>query len=89
MGSLLGALHNDAESITEHTTCNYGLELSVEALVSSYGMAVSAVDELGEVRAVERPDHRVFVATLYQPQLRSTAGEPHPVFVGLVQAARI
>ena len=63
--------------------------MSVQELVSSHGMRVAGIDELDEVRAVERPDHPFFVATLYQPQLRSTASEPHPVFVGLVQAAII
>jgi CTP synthase (UTP-ammonia lyase) len=51
------------------------------------GMAVAATDRTGEVRAVERPDHPFFVATLYQPQLRSAPGAPHPVFTGLLAAA--
>ena len=86
-GSRLASLHNNARSIVEHTTCNFGLNRRLEGIASMGGMRVAGVDELGEVRAVERPDHPFFVATLYQPQLRSSADQPHPVFSGLVEAA--
>jgi CTP synthase (UTP-ammonia lyase) len=43
-------------------------------------------DDTGEVRAIERPDHAFFVATLYQPQLSSTLDRPHPLFVALLDA---
>jgi len=86
-GSVLSALHERADAVVEHTTCNYGLELSVEHIASSGGMVVGARDDLGEVRAIERDNHPFFVATLYQPQLRSTVEKPHPIFLGLLQAA--
>ncbi len=86
-GSLLASLHGNGTTLTEHTTCNYGLELSVQDLASSHGMAIAGIDDLHEVRAIERPDHPFFIATLYQPQLRSSSDTPHPVFVGLIRAA--
>jgi CTP synthase (UTP-ammonia lyase) len=49
-------------------------------------MRAVAVDNTGEVRAVERTDHPFFLATLYQPQLRSEPRRPHPIFVGLLRA---
>jgi CTP synthase (UTP-ammonia lyase) len=49
-------------------------------------MTVAGTDDTGEVRAVERAGHPFFVATLYQPQLNSTARSPHPVFLGFVRA---
>jgi CTP synthase len=52
-------------------------------------MRVAATDATGEVRAIERADHPFFVGTLYQPQLTSTRGAAHPVFVGLIQAATV
>lgn len=73
--------------MSEHTTCNYGLEPQVQDIASQHGMIVSATDDTGEVRAVERPDHPYFIGTLYQPQLRSTPEEPHPIWVGLIEAA--
>jgi CTP synthase (UTP-ammonia lyase) len=41
----------------------------------------------GEIRAIESPAHRFFVATLFQPQLSSSEKTPHPVVVAFVQAA--
>ena len=49
-------------------------------------MLVAATDATGEVRAVERSDHPFFVATLYQPQLTSAPGRPHPIWAGFVDA---
>lgn len=69
---------------TERTTCSYGLAPEVQHIASERGMRVSATDETGEVRAIEREDHPFFVGTLYQPQLSSTAEKPHPVFLGLL-----
>lgn len=71
---------------TECTTCSYGLAPEVQHIASEHGMRVSATDETGEVRAIEREDHPFFLGTLYQPQLTSTSEEPHPVFVGLLAA---
>jgi CTP synthase (UTP-ammonia lyase) len=50
---------------------------------------VSGVDQTGEVRAVERDDHPFFLATLYQPQLRSSPGAPHPVWLGFLRACEL
>jgi CTP synthase (UTP-ammonia lyase) len=85
--TILSKLHGGARSVTEFTTCNYGLDPARPGLASSGGMIVSAIDDTGEVRAVERTDHPFFVATLYQPQLRSSREDPHPVWLGLTRAA--
>ncbi|MGB1528250.1 MAG: glutamine amidotransferase-related protein, partial [Candidatus Puniceispirillaceae bacterium] len=37
---------------------------------------------------VERPDHPWFVAVQFHPELKSKPFEPHPLFVGFVDAAR-
>ena len=87
-GTRLSELHDGAATARELTTCNYGLAPEWQHIASEGGMVVSAVDGTGEVRAVERTDHPFFVGTLYQPQLRSTAAEPHPVFVGFLRACR-
>ena len=38
-------------------------------------------------RAIESPTHRFYIATLYQPQLSSKPGKPHPLVLAFVQAA--
>ncbi len=85
-GSILAMLY-DVERVIEHTTCSYGLSPDLQHIAGEYGMRVAATDAAGEVRAIERVDHPFFVATLYQPQLRSAPGAPHPVFLGLLDAA--
>ncbi|MEM7095890.1 MAG: hypothetical protein AAF567_23000 [Actinomycetota bacterium] len=87
LASLYGHFEATQGVVTERTTCNYGLAVTVDHIASSMGMRVAALDDLGEVRAVERADHPFFIATLYQPQIGSTADSPHPVFVGLLRAA--
>jgi len=88
-GTQLSGLHGGAPSVTEMTTCNYGLDPEWQHVASSGGMAVAGIDDTGEVRAVERPDHPFFVATLYQPQLRSSPDAPHPVWLGFVAACGV
>jgi CTP synthase (UTP-ammonia lyase) len=77
-----------APSATEKTTCDYGLRPDLADLAESGGLRIAATDDSGEVRAVERPDHAFFVGTLYQPQLSSRAGAPHPLFAAFLDAAR-
>ncbi|MEM9562159.1 MAG: hypothetical protein AAGA93_06065 [Actinomycetota bacterium] len=95
-GSLLDRLHRRHGAATdggspsgrrERTTCNYGLDPAMQTIADEHGMRISAIDDTGEVRAIERTDHPFFVATLYQPQLSSEPGAPHPVLVGFVEAA--
>ena len=51
------------------------------------GFPVSARGTHGEIRAIESPAHRFFIATLFQPQLASAEKKPHPLVVAFVQAA--
>ena len=84
--SRLRTWHEADESI-EQTTCNYGMNPEFQPQASNGGLIVSATDETGEVRAVERPEHPFFVGTLYQPQLTTSRESPHPIFTAFVQAA--
>ena len=85
--SLLARLYG-TESVVEHTTCSYGLAPEVQHIAGEHGMRIAGIDGTGEVRAIERIDHPFFVGTLYQPQLQSADGTPHPVFTGLLEAAQ-
>jgi CTP synthase (UTP-ammonia lyase) len=75
------------EQSTEHFRCSYGLNPAYRAQVMGAGLAVSGVDRDGEVRIVELPDRRFYVATLFLPQLGSSPGQPHPLIVAYVRAA--
>ena len=86
-GSRLARLYGASQAV-ERTTCSYGLAAEMQHIAGEHGMRAVAVDDTGEVRAVERTDHPFFLASLYQPQLRSEPSRPHPIFVGLLQAVR-
>lgn len=86
-GSLLDRLYG-TRRVVEHTTCSYGLAPEAQHIAGVHGMRVAATDATGEVRAIERIDHPFFVGTLYQPQLRSAPGAPHPIFAGLLDALK-
>ena len=86
-GSRLARLYGTLRAL-ERTNCSYGLAPEVQHIANEHGMQVTATDATGEVRAIERIDHPFFIATLYQPQLSSVRGAPHPVFAGLLAAAR-
>ena len=47
---------------------------------------ISGLGDEGEVRIVELPGHPFFLATLFLPQMRSTAGRPHPLLAGYAAA---
>ncbi len=52
------------------------------------GLVPSGVNPAkGLVEIVELPQHPFFIGVQYHPELKSTVENPHPIFVGLVQAA--
>ncbi|HEY2789686.1 MAG TPA: gamma-glutamyl-gamma-aminobutyrate hydrolase family protein [Gaiellales bacterium] len=69
--------------------CSYGLEPAhLERLVAA-GLVVSATAADAGVEAAELPGHPFYVATLFQPQVGSSAsGVLHPLVAALVRQAR-
>jgi CTP synthase (UTP-ammonia lyase) len=51
------------------------------------GFPIVARGAQGEVRAIESPTNRFYIATLFQPQLSSKPNKPHPLVIAFVQAA--
>jgi CTP synthase (UTP-ammonia lyase) len=69
--------------------CNYGLVPGREAALVEAGLVVTARAPDAGVEAVELPGHPFYLATLFQPQVGSSAsGRLHPVIGALVSAAR-
>jgi CTP synthase len=57
--------------------------------LESAGMALSGTSPDGRlVEYIELPDHPYFIATQAHPELISRPDAPHPLFVGLVAAAK-
>ena len=76
-----------AEIVEEEFFCNYEINPEYEYCSMEAGLPIVARSANGEPRALESPTHRFFVATLFQPQLSSTAKKPHPVILGFLKAA--
>jgi CTP synthase (UTP-ammonia lyase) len=71
----------------EQYYCNYGVNEGYVKQFQAAGLRVSARGMRGETRAVELPDHRFFIATLFQPQLSSRPEAPHQLWMAFLRAA--
>jgi CTP synthase (UTP-ammonia lyase) len=87
-GSYLQSFYGkNKEVVTEKFFCNFEVNPEYEWATMEAGFPVVARGPQGEIRAIESPTHRFFIATLFQPQLSSTEKNPHPVILAFVQAA--
>lgn len=87
-GSYLQSFYGkEVETVTEEFFCNFEINPDFEWTTMEAGFPVVARGPQGEIRAVESPMHRFYVATLFQPQLSSTDKNPHPVVLAFLQAA--
>jgi CTP synthase (UTP-ammonia lyase) len=67
--------------------CNYGLAPAYADRLAEHGLVIAARADDAGVEAVELPNHRFFLATLFQPQIGSVVGKPlHPVIEAFVAA---
>jgi CTP synthase (UTP-ammonia lyase) len=85
-GTVAGRAFGRGETIEEFR-CNYGLNPAYQQQFAASALRTVGVDDTGECRIVELPDHRFFVATLFLPQLSSGPGAPHPLISALVAQA--
>jgi CTP synthase (UTP-ammonia lyase) len=72
--------------VTEEFFCNYEVSPDFEGAIIEAGFSIAARGENGEIRAIEAPKHKFFIATLFQPQLSSKPGKPHPIIVEFLRA---
>jgi CTP synthase (UTP-ammonia lyase) len=75
------------DTVEEEFFCNYEVNPEYEWATIEAGFPVVARGAQNEVRAIESPTHRFFLATLFQPQLASKPNNPHPVILAFVRAA--
>ena len=85
-GSSLHSIYG-RDQVDERYFCNYEVNPQFEARLRDAGLRIVARGPQAEIRAVELPDHRFFLATLFQPQLSSQTDEPHPVLMAFLAAA--
>lgn len=85
-GSYLQSFYGK-DTVSEEFFCNFEVNPEFEWAAIEAGFPVVARGPQGEIRAIESPTHLFFIATLYQPQLSSKPGKPHPLVLAFVQAA--
>jgi len=76
-----------AEAIHEEYFCNYEVRPDYRDTLEKSDAVVTGLGPDDEVRVVELPRHRFWIATLYQPQRSSAPGAPNPLVRGFVAAA--
>jgi CTP synthase (UTP-ammonia lyase) len=87
-GSILAEIYGQT-TVKEEYLCNFGVNPEYIDALRQGPLHVAASDAEGAVRTVELPGHPFFVGTLFLPQHRSTAREPHPLvdrFLSLPQS---
>jgi CTP synthase (UTP-ammonia lyase) len=73
--------------LSEEYFCNFETNPAfIPRWQAQAGLCIAARGDGGEMRAFELDDHPFFVATLFQPQLSSSADRPHPIIEGYVRA---
>lgn len=86
-GSRLAAIYGGDRAPREGYHCRYGLNPGHAALLAGGPLRVAAVDDAGEVRAVELDGHPFYVATLFQPERAALEGRAHPLIAAFAVAA--
>jgi CTP synthase (UTP-ammonia lyase) len=85
-GSYLQSYYSQ-DTVAEQFFCNFEVNPDYEWAAMEAGFPVVARGPQGEIRAIESPTHRFYIATLFQPQLSSKPDKPHPLVQAFVQAA--
>lgn len=85
-GSYLHSFYG-RDVVEEGFFCNFEVNPDFEWAFIEAGFPFVARGENNEPRAIESQANRFFIATLFQPQLSSEAGKPHPIIVAFLRAA--
>ena len=86
-GSLAAQAYGETQT-QEQFACNYGLNPDYREAIFQGELKASGFGPDGEVRLAELAGQRFFVATLFLPQVHSTAQQPHPLVMAFIHAAR-
>ena len=74
-------------SVEENFLCSFGVSPSFQEMLKHKDLKISGRDKGGEIRILEVPQNRFFIATLYVPQMNSSKESPHPLIEAFVQTS--
>jgi CTP synthase len=92
-GSLLHKLYNADEisgayEISERHRHRFEFNNSYREIITGKGLSICGISpDENLVEAVELPSNRFFVGVQFHPEFKSRPNKPHPLFLGLLQAA--
>ena len=75
------------DEVAERYFCNYEVNPAYRGALERAGLTLSGFSENDDVRVAELPTHPFFIATLFQPQLSSEVGNPHPLILAFLEAS--
>ncbi len=84
-GSLVSQIY-EGEKIVENYNCSYSLNEMYRAEFEDSNLQLAGTNKDGDVRIIELPQCRFFVATLFQPPLSHGNSFPHPLVVSFLKA---
>lgn len=87
-GSLVAKTYDDTEVIERHRH-RYEVNQKYVKEIEEGGLVISGTSPDGKlVEYIEAKNHPYFLATQAHPEFRSRPNRPHPLFVGLIKAAK-
>ncbi|GAA4655937.1 CTP synthase [Streptomyces chumphonensis] len=85
--SRLASIYGHPDDVQEVFHCSWSLSRAFMEAAVEGAMEFVAWDADGAPRALEVKEHPFFVASLFQPELSSTASSVHPVIARFLEAA--
>ncbi len=87
-GSLVQSVYEGADTISERHRHRYEFNNAYKKQIEAAGLLATGINsDTGLVEIVELPEHPWFVGVQYHPEYKSTVANPHPLFVGFIEAA--
>lgn len=84
-GSRVAAIYGGIMA-TEQYYCNFGVNPNAIDALKQGPMQITGTDAEGDIRVIEWSNHPFFIGTLFVPQARSTAEQPHPLVSAFLRA---
>ena len=85
-GSMVSHIYG-RETVVESYNCSYSLNESYRAEFEESDLQLVGTNNDGEVRIIELPESRYFIATLFQPQLNHDTSFPHPLVISFLKSS--
>lgn len=85
-GSLVSQIYGRA-TIVENYNCSYSLNETYKVKFDESDLKIVGTNTDGDVRIIELPRCRYFIASLFQPQLNQDKSSTHPLVTSFLRAS--